>query len=491
MRLAAPVLVLLSIAAAGCSRESATQAQVASSPSPAPTPDDSAFVAAVDALAQGALEEGRMAGLSIAVYRGDRPVLAKGYGHADREAGVAAGPDTSYPIASVSKIFTAAAVLRLADQGKLALDDTLHAFFPAARPALGRLTLRQLLNHTSGLTRGGPAPKAAAESTLRRGGTAMAPGLRWDYSNYNFSLLGLVIEKVSGRPYADFVRDELAAPLGLRHTAYCEDGTAVPGRGRDYEAGPYGPQPTPYWTSARFFAAGGLCSSVVDLVTWQRALDQGRVVSAAAADAMETPSRLADGNEVDYGLGQRLGWIAGKRKVGHTGGGRSNKAALARYPDEDVTVAVLLNTERSGADVVATDLEAEIGRLLWGAPETPSAVALAPQELGRYTGQYRDGPRLMRIVAEDGALKLRVGPGARGTSPLLAQGGDVFVDGDEPSLHLRFQISGDRARGYMRYHNGWFVGLGVRTSDAPAAASKARAAPRRRPASRPRATPPG
>jgi CubicO group peptidase (beta-lactamase class C family) len=480
MRPGAPLCLILALSAGACSREPATEAQVSSAPSPAPTPDDSAFVAAVDALAAGALEKGRMAGLSIAVYRGDRPVLAKGYGHADREAGLPAGPDTSYPIASVSKVFTAAAVQRLADQGKLTLDETLHTFFPTARPALGRLTLRQLLSHTSGLTRGGPAPKAAAESTLRRGGTAAPPGQRWDYSNYNFSLLGLVVEKVSGRTYAEFVRDELAAPLGLRHTGYCEDGSAVPGRGRDYESGPYGPQPTPYWTSARFFAAGGLCSSVVDLVTWMRALDQGRVVSAAAADAMKTPSRLADGHELDYGLGMRLGWTAGKRKVGHTGGGRSNKAVLARYPDEDVTVAVLLNTERSGAEVVATDLEAEIGRLFWDLPEAPAAVPLAPADLARYTGNYRDGVRLMRIVAEDGALKLRVGPRARDMTPLLAQGGDGFVDGEEPSLHLRFQMAGDRAHGYMRYHNGWFVGFGVRTSDTAPAEPRPRRATRRR-----------
>lgn len=489
MRAAALVLVLLSLLAPGCSREPSTEAQGASPPAPAPTPDDSAFVAAVDALASDALARGRMAGLSIAVYRGERPVLAKGYGFADKEAGILAGPETSYPVASVSKIFTAAGILRLADQGRLRLDDTLHAFFPDARPAIGRLTLRQLLSHTSGLTRGGPAPKAAAESTLRRGGTARPAGRDWDYSNYNFSLLGLVIEKVSGRAYADYVRDELAAPLGLRSTGYCEDGTAVPGRGRDYEAGPYGPQPTPYWTSPRFFAAGGLCASVVDLVRWQRALDQGHVVSAASAEAMKTPSRIADGHDVDYGLGLRLGWTAGRRKVGHTGGGRSNKAVLARYPDEDVTISVLLNTERTGAEVVATDLEAEIGRLFWSAPAATGSVPLAPQDLARYTGQYRDGQRLMRIVAAEGALKLRVGPRARDTSPLLAQGGDVFVDGEEPSLHLRFRMSADRARGYARYHNGWFVGVGVRTSDLPASDARPRAAPRRRPARRPAAAP--
>jgi len=488
MRLPTALLLALS-ALAGCAREPSTEAQVGASPAPAPSPDHTTFIAAVDALAAEALTRGSIAGLSIAVFRGGESILARGYGFSDRAAARAASPDTSYPVASVSKMFTAAAILRLADQGNLRLDDPLATFFPYARPVIGRLTVRQLLSHTSGLTRGGPAPRAAAQSVLRRGGTALAPGQRWDYSNYNFSLLGLVVEQASGRSYADYVREELAGPLGLTNTGYCEDGTAVPGRGLDYEAGRHGPQPTTYWTSPRFFASGGLCSSVRDLVRWQDALEEGRVVSAAAAQSMRTPTRLADGQDADYGYGLRLGWTAGHRKVGHTGGGKSNKAVLARYPEDDVTIAVLLNTERTGAAVAATDLEVAIARLLFSVPDPgPPGVPLAPQDLSRYTGQYRDGPRLMRVVSEDGALKLRVGPGRREISPLIAQGGDVFVDGEEPSLHLRFQMAGDKARGYARYHNGWFVGAGVRTGDLPAGGDTPSPARRRRPVRRPAAT---
>jgi CubicO group peptidase (beta-lactamase class C family) len=479
-------LVLIAVLAGGCSREPAMQAQAAA-PTPTPSPDHSALIAGVDALAEDALVRGQIAGLSVAVFRGGEKILAKGYGWADREAGQPAGPETSYPVASVSKMFTAVAVLRLSEQGKLRLDDTLNTFFPNARAAIGKLTLRQLLNHTSGLTRGGPAPRHAAQSVVRRGGTAMPAGLRWDYSNYNFSLLGLVVEVVSGRPYADYVRDELAGPLGLTNTGYCEDGTAVPGRGVDYEAGRRGPQPTPYWRTERFFASGGLCSSVLDLGRWQRALDDGRILSAQAVQAMRAPTRLADGHDADYGYGLRMGWTAGRRKVGHTGGGRSNKAVLARYPDDDVTVAVLLNTERIAATVVATDLEEAIGRLIFAAPAVPAPVPLAASDLTRYTGQYRDGARLMRIVTEEGALKLRVGPGRRDITPLIAQGGDVFVDGDEPSLHLRFQMTGEKANAYARYHNGWFVGAGVRSGEASAAADSAHTR-RRRPRSARRTT---
>jgi len=325
------------------------------------------------------------------------------------------------------------------------------------------LTIRHLLDHTSGLTRGGPAPRRAALSVIVRGGTARAQGEDWDYSNYNFSLLGLVIEKVSGLDYARYVHDELAVPLGLTGTGYCEDGSPVPGRGRDYQSGVKTVSPTPYWTEPRFFAAGGLCSTVLDLVRWEKALEEGRVVSPAMLRAMRTPARLPDGLEADYGYGTRLGLTGPHRKLGHTGGGQSNKAVLARYPDDDVTVAVLLNTERNNAPVTATDLEERIEQLFFGlADPSPRSAPVPEQELHRYAGQYRDGVRLVRVAIQDGMLTVQPGWGHQRTSRLMPGGGDLFLDEEEPSIALRFQIRDGRVQGYGRYHNGWFVGLGVR-----------------------------
>ena len=451
------------ILSAGCAGEASRETGAAGSRSasrPAsPSRDRTAFIAAVDALAVDALQRGPIAGLSIAVFEQGKAVLATGYGSADLEAGVAATAETSYPIASVTKPFTAAAILRLADQGKLGLDDPLSRFFPAARPQIGALTLRHLLEHTSGLTRGGPTPRAAALSVISRGGTARPQGEQWDYSNYNFSLLGLVIEQVSGRDYARYVNDELAVPLGLTGTGYCEDGSPVPGRGRDYLAGLKTVSPTSYWTEPRFFAAGGLCSTVLDLVRWQKALEDGRVVSPAMLRAMGTPARLSNGLSVGYGLGTRLGITGRHRKLGHTGGGQSNKAVLARYPDDDVTIAVLLNTERShNARVTASDIEDRIARLFFGVGEPPLETAPVPeQELLRYTGEYREGFRIVRIALDDGILTVRPGLGGRRDSWLRTGGGDVFVDTADASIELRFQM---QPQAYRRYYNGWFLGLG-------------------------------
>jgi CubicO group peptidase (beta-lactamase class C family) len=444
------------------------------SPSPSTTRDVAAFTAAVDAMAAEALERGPVAGLSIAVVERGLPLLVKGYGQADVEAGVAATPRTSYPVASVSKHVTAALVLRLVDQGKLGLEDPLSRFFPTARPAIGALTVRHLLDHTSGLTKGGPAPRAAALSVVRRGGTARTQGEDWDYSNYNYSLLGLVIEQVTGRSYADYVRDEVSARLGLAGTGYCEDGTAVPGRGRDYQSGYKSVTPTLYWTQAKFFASGGLCSTVEDLVAWEKALEDGRVVSPAMLAAMRTPSRLPDGAEADYGFGTRLGRTGTHRKLGHTGGGQSNKAVLARYPDDDVTIAVLLNTERHDATVAAADLEDRIGRLLF---DVPAAAPLGPasgEDLRGLTGRYRDGPRIVDLAAAEGGLCRKPGPRGKAAGVLVPQGDGVFLDPDDPSFQLRFQRADGAPPAYNRYHYGWFVGLGVRGGAVPTVSAERR-----------------
>jgi len=458
---AAALVILVS----ACSREATAPVAVAP-PKPSPTPrilvrDHLAFTAAVDELAAAALTRGPIAGMSIAVFERGLPVLAKGYGFSDLEAKTPAAPETSYPIASVSKRFTAALILRLADQGKLSLDDPLSKFFPEARARIGQLTIRHLLTHTSGLTRPGPAPRAAAWSVLTRGGTAREQGDSFDYSNYNFSLLGLVIERVTLSDYAAYVRSELAEPLKLTGTGYCEDGSPVAGRTRDYLSVAKVLRATDYWATPHFFASGGLCSTVMDLVAFERALETGRFVSPASLRAMRSPVDLPDLVEAGYGLGTRLGYTGSHRKIGHTGGGQGNKAVVARYPDDDVTIAVLFNTERDNAEVTANDLEEKLAWLVFASvPETGFATA---DDLQRYAGSYRDGSRSVRVTPEDGALLMRPGIRHRPSTRLVDTGGGAFVAIDDPTFEVRFQVRDDQPRGYARYRNGWFGAVAVRS----------------------------
>lgn len=456
------VAAALAVVITACQSDRAPAVSVASAtpppPSAAPVEDHSAFVAAVDAVAAEALERGPIAGLSIAVQARGAEILAKGYGFADLETKAPATADTSYPIASVTKHLTAAAILRLVDQGRIGLDDSLDRFFPGATPPIGSLTIRHLLQHTSGLGRGGPAPRAATQSVLARGRAGRAQGEDWRYSNYNFSLLGLVIEQVTGRDYGTYMEEDLARPLGLTGTAYCEDGRAVAGRAKDYLSGRRSLTATDYWTGARFFAAGGMCSTVRDLVRWEKALADGRVMSAALREAMQSPARLASGVEVDYGFGTRLGFTGRRRKIGHTGGGQGNKAVLARYPDDDVTVVVLLNTERDDAPVTAMDVEERVEQLFFDRRQpaehsVPAGVA----------GEYHEGGRRTRVRQDGSELVLVPGLGHAAPSRLLAEDGGMFAAEDDASLAIRFWDDGGRAGGYKRYRNGWFIGFAVRS----------------------------
>jgi len=466
------VLFLCVALGAACRRDPHPSQVEAAPPAPVSQPapgvpgfDRAAFTAAVDALGAEVLERGPVAGFSVAVERGHTVLLAKGYGLADVEAGQPATADSSYPIASVSKNFTTAAVLQLAEKGRLDLDAPLASVVEEARPAAGGVTLRHFLNHTSGLAvRAGPSPRSRAVRALRAA-VSGTPGDSFEYSNTGFALMGLVIEKASGLTYPQYIQ-QMIGPLGLTSTGYCEGGLAVPHRVRDYGVGAQGVKPSPYWAYEKFFAAGGLCSSVNDLLLWEHALDEGRVISATDRQAMLTPTVLQGGIEIGYGLGTRMGDTGGHRKLGHTGGGTSNKAVLAHYPDDDVTIAVLFNTEAYVARVTAMEVEDRVARLLFGLPaETGGGAPLSNEQLQRYSGAYGEHGRTTRVVVDRERQRLAAG----GFGPLLSQGGDAFVDERDPAVTLQFVTSGDHVLGYLRRHAGWFVQFGRRTGEAGSA----------------------
>jgi hypothetical protein len=187
------------------------------------------------------------------------------------------------------------------------------------------------------------------------------------------------------------------------------------------------------------------------------------VINAAHRQAMMTPTVLGDGVEIGYGLGTRLGDTGGHRKLGHTGGGTSNKAVLAHYPDDGVTIAVLLNTEAYVARVTAMEVEDRVSRLLFGLPAEPAGgPPLDLEQLQRYSGAYGERGRTTRVVVDRARQRLTAG----GLGPLVHQGGDAFVDEGDPAVMLQFVTSGDRVLGYQRKHAGWFVQFGRRTGEA-------------------------
>jgi D-alanyl-D-alanine carboxypeptidase len=337
-----------------------------------PTPTVAAWTtdttSAIDAVAQNLLNTVPLVGLTLAIRQGARPAYIQGYGSANILAHVPAQAGTLYEIASLSKQFTAAAILQLAEQGKLQLDAPAVNYLPDLPAAAQTITVRQLLNHTSGvprndylyvqLNRPQPYPPSTVLETYEQSFNALSfdPGTAWEYSNLGYFILGVIIESVSGQSYGDYLAQHVFSAAGLTTTSYCVQPPT--GLAQGYLTG--GPQ----WTSvpsenlSLAFAAGGLCSTAPDLLAWQQALAAGRVVSPAAYQAMIAPVTLPDGTQTFYGFGLKIGVYGGQPAIYHQGAITGFGSVLAYYPGDDLTVVLLTNTQAP-----TEQLDAAVSRL--------------------------------------------------------------------------------------------------------------------------------
>ena len=440
----------------------AAPALAAQSAAPAAPPSDAprrTLEQGVDSIARAALGI-PIAGLSVAVMRGDSLLLAKGYGTASRERGRAADAGTIYEIGSITKQLTAAAVLRLAEQGRLTLDDPIGTHLPALAGRAPAVTLRHLLSHTSGLSRAwavadltrAASPAAVVDSLAARA-PEFAPGERYAYNNNGYILLGLVVERVAGTPYAEHLRATLLEPLGLASTMPCPD--APPARlATGYVHATRGPvaatvAPTHHATVTH--AAGLLCSTAGDLVRWQRALATGRVVSAASRAAMTTPATLAGGRPSRYGLGVETGALDGRRYLAHGGATPGFLGETAYLPDDDVAVTVLTNGVYAGS--IVSQLAHAVAREALGLPQR--AVADLPTtaaERARYVGTYDLGPVSVEVYEQGDHL--RAEPRGQVAARLLHQGDGVFAAEHDPALRFRFVVADGAARELVIEQNG-------------------------------------
>ena len=415
-------------------------------------------VATIDSLAGAFLAEGPVAGVSVAVVKGRDTIVAKGYGLADIENDVPATARTVYRIGSITKQFTAAAIMRLVEQGKFSLDDTLGRILPSAAPAWRGVTLRRLLNHTSGIrsyTGIGPRWRRRWREDMspdtivglvRDDTLDFKPGAQWRYNNTGYVLLGMIVERASGKPYATFLQDEFFRPLGLSQTYYCSQQPIIKHRAQGYDRANGQLVNAEYLSMTQPFSAGALCSTVGDLVAWQRALVGGRVVRPASYAAMTTPESLTDGKPLTYGYGLGVSTLAEHRKVSHGGGINGFITDLAYYPDDTVHVVVLANTSPSNPGRLAD----QIARVALGMPlrAAPAGVSLAGAERARYVGNYTltapSGQKVpLRILEQGGALMLQVAGDTQGR--LTALGNHAFVLQQDPDVRITFVVSGDRA----------------------------------------------
>jgi D-alanyl-D-alanine carboxypeptidase len=425
----------------------AGQAAVAS----AQRPTRAALQRAVDSLATTALKDGPVAAMSVAVVRGRDTVVMKGYGLADVENDVPATPQTVYRIGSITKQFTAAAVLQLIEQNKLSLDDSIGKHLPTIPAGWRAVPIRQLLNHTSGIpsyTSAGPRwasrmrldlPHDSLIGIVATDSMDFAPGSQWRYNNTGYYLLGMLVERITGRPYADVVRDQFTTPLGLRATMYCDIRPIIKRRAQGYQVGPddklVNADPL---SMTHPFSAGALCSTVGDLVVWQRTLAAGRIVKPASYAAMTTPEKVAG----TYGYGLVMDSLGGRPRVQHGGGINGFNSMLQYYPADTLSVAVLANTNGPWADRVANNIaRAALGVPLVAGPPRLVDLPTSAQERARVAGTYRlvlpNGRTLeLRVFEREGKV-LTQGEG-QPEIPLRYQGNSTFGASFDPSMRLTF-----------------------------------------------------
>jgi D-alanyl-D-alanine carboxypeptidase len=322
--------------------------------------------ARMDSAAADALREIRSAGFSVAVVRRGQPVLAKGYGYANLAERVPASAGTIYRLASITKQFTAAAILHLAEGGRLSLEDPISEYLPDY-PAHGRrITIRNLLSHTSGISDVTVLPILeesggigyTRDQIIDRVASQpldFEPGTGHSYSNVGFMLAGVVIERVTGTSYADYLTSEVLRPLGLDQTSFCPDEQPPADRwahGYDPQHGNW-PQALRLGRAPAFVdpapinmevvsSAGGLCSTVTDLARWPGLLRS--FLDPASYREMSRPTVLADGTKVPYGLGLQIREFGSHPAVSHGGVVTGFISVVADFPEDDVTVAMLVNS---------------------------------------------------------------------------------------------------------------------------------------------------
>jgi CubicO group peptidase (beta-lactamase class C family) len=334
-------------------------------------------IAEIDRAAVTFISDGNAPGVSVAVVKGGHLLFAKAYGMENLETASRATVDTVFRAGSITKQFVAAAVLQLAQNKSLSIDDQVSKYIPELAEAKG-LTLRMLLNQTSGLHDYTETPEFGAQMVQRHTQKEMidyiasmkplldfAPGTKWAYSNTNYYVLGAVVERVSGKSLGQYLQANVIAPAELKSTAVDDESDVVPHRASGYTR--IKGQPGHY-RNAQFVSmdnaggAGALRTTAVDLATWQQALFAGRIVDAASLSAMTSPGRLSSGEVAvrpdapitlgtpNYGFGLELGALDGERAIGHGGSVPGFTAYLVTFPRQDMTIAIMANGAPVDAD---------------------------------------------------------------------------------------------------------------------------------------------
>jgi CubicO group peptidase (beta-lactamase class C family) len=372
-------------------------------------------------------------GCAVGVGTGGKTVLQRAYGMSDLEHDVPNAPDSIFEAGSVSKQFTAAAVLLLARDGKLSLDDAVRKYVPELPDYGSPLTIRHMLTHTSGLRDWGSIEAIAGwprttrtythahvlDIVSRQKALNFTPGTEWSYSNTGYNLAAIIVSRVSGKPFAEFTAERMFVPLGMTHTSWRDDFTRIV----KHRAIAYARAADGYHQDMPFenvHGNGGLLTTVGDLLRWNENFEKAIVGDAAFVKEEQTPGHFNDGTAHTYAFGLSVIRYRGVREVSHSGSTAGYQAFLVRYPDQHLSVAVLCNAGDAAATQYAHAVadaylgSAEREPAAGGSRPTPTApFQPSSDDLKKYAGRYAsdEAETEFTIVLQDaGALVLRQRP---------------------------------------------------------------------------------
>lgn len=318
------------------------------------------------------MEQRRIPGVALKVIQNGKAVKTATYGIANLELNVRVKPQTVFEIGSITKQFTAAGILMLAQDGKLSVDDNISKYLKDTPEAWKKVTIRHLLTHTSGIKSytgldGFQIWRHLTQAQFIQAISAQPmgfqPGESWKYCNTGFNLLGYIIENVSGMNYWDFMSQRIFQPLEMHATTNRLLSLVIPNRAAGYE------QTNHVWINrdcdlTEVFAAGAIASTVGDLAKWDASLDGERLLQAASKEQMWTPVRLNDGKTRKYGFGWSLDEVEGHKNIGHSGSTSGFSASIQRFPNDKLAVIILTNTDEE----IATTLARKIATFFFKKP---------------------------------------------------------------------------------------------------------------------------
>jgi CubicO group peptidase (beta-lactamase class C family) len=379
-------------------------------------------VKAIDHYVDAEMRRENVPGIAVGIYSREQILLAKGYGLANIELNVPVKAETVFQSGSVGKQFAAAAIMMLVEEGKVGLEDSITKYFPNAPQGWQEIRVKNLLSHTSGLSeyesdeRTGPQgpfylrldyTEDEMVSKIEALPIEFKPGDKWDYRNTNYVLLGVIIHKVTGSFYADYLQQRIFMPLGMSSTRLISEADIIPNRSSGYEHKGEIIQ-NQSWVSPTFnsTADGALYFNVLDLAKWDAALYGTKLLKQSSLDQSWTVFSLNDGksNGGNYGFGWAIATVNGHKLVEHGGAWQGFRSHFLRYPDDSISVAVLTNADSGRPGQFAHVIAGIVNPAL----ELPKLVAIEDKqpELARRLGVLLDQIAASKDVKDQFSPKL-------------------------------------------------------------------------------------